>query len=253
MRVVWGLVGGFAVFGVLLFLLTSHTTPTDKDMQNNDVQVTPIHHATGVIRWGDTVVYVDPTGGAEAFVGQPAPHIVLVTDIHGDHLEPATISAVLGNAVLVVPQAVKDVLPADLAARAVVMANGDTHTEQGVTITALPMYNLPDAANSMYHPKGRGNGYLLERDGTRVYIAGDTAGTPEMRALKDIDIALIPMNLPYTMSVEEAADAVLDFKPRRVYPYHYDTSDINHFKELVHTGDPSIEVVLAEWYTKNHD
>jgi L-ascorbate metabolism protein UlaG (beta-lactamase superfamily) len=153
--------------------------------------------------------------------------------------------------VLIVPQAVKDLLPPDLASRAKVLKNGETITESGFQILAVPMYNLPEVADSR-HAKGRGNGYVIERDGSRLYVAGDTAGIPEMRTLKNIDIALVPMNLPYTMSVEEAASAVLEFKPKKVYPYHYrgqnGLSDVSRFKELVNAGDPAVEVVLLEWY-----
>jgi L-ascorbate metabolism protein UlaG (beta-lactamase superfamily) len=215
------------------------------------VEVMPISHATGILKWGSTLVYMDPTGGKEAFDGKPEADIVLITDIHGDHLNVETLEAVLGDATLIVPQAVIAMLPQNLAAKAVVMNNGDKRTEQGIEILAMPMYNLPEADDSR-HLKGRGNGYVLEREGYRVYIAGDTAGIPEMRSLTGIDMAFIPMNLPYTMDVEEAASAVLDFQPKKVYPYHYrgpeGLSDINRFKELVNQGGKDIEVVFGDWY-----
>ncbi len=221
---------------------------------SSPITVIPIEHATGILVWGDQVIYFDPTGGAEAFSGQPAASIVLVTDIHGDHFSTSTLSAVRGTSALVVPQAVQDQLPDDLKSSTIILANGSTTTQGGIAITATPMYTLPDADNADKHTKGRGNGYLLEKGGYRVLIAGDTAGTPELRAMRDIDIAFVPMNLPYTMSVEEAAEAVLDFKPRIVYPYHYRTpdglSDVERFKQLVNDGDPNIEVVLAKWYPK---
>jgi L-ascorbate metabolism protein UlaG (beta-lactamase superfamily) len=204
-----------------------------------------------VLKWGDTVIYTDPVGGAAAFQGQPAPDLIVVTDIHGDHLSTSTLSAVIGDAALVVPQAVKDLLPEGLVSRAQVMKNGENISERDLSIEAIPMYNLPEADDSR-HAKGRGNGYVLERDGFRVYIAGDTAGISEMRGLNNIDIAFIPMNLPFTMSVEDAADAVLDFKPKQVYPYHYrgqdGLADVNKFKQLVDAGNEDIEVVLVDWY-----
>lgn len=218
-----------------------------------DIHIDPIEHATAVITWGDTVFYLDPLGGAEAFAGKPAPHIVLVTDIHGDHLSADTLVSVIGEATLIVPQAVKDELPDELAGRAQVLGNGERIEARGFTIEAVPMYNLPDADNSNFHTKGRGNGYVIETKGAeRLYIAGDTAGTPEMRAMRDIDVALVPMNLPYTMSVEEAADAVLAFKPKTVIPYHYrgpgGLADVARFKELLAAGNPDIEVQLLNWY-----
>jgi|SRR3989344_3374435 len=218
---------------------------------NESFHVTPIMHATAVLTWGDTVIYTDPTGGAEAFANQPSADIILMTDIHGDHLSTSTLAAVIGDATLIVPQVVKDLLPTNLAVRAKVLKNGETVSEQGLQILAMPMYNLPESADSR-HTKGRGNGYVIGRDDFHVYIAGDTAGIPEMRALTGIDIAFVPMNLPYTMSVENAADAVLAFKPKQVYPYHYrgqdGLADINTFKQLVNAGDPNIEVILVDWY-----
>ncbi len=224
----------------------------EQSMQHDDIQVTPIKHATAVIRIAGKTIYTDPTGGVEAFVGQPPADIVLVTDIHGDHFSTSTLAAVLGSAALVVPRAVKDLLPPELAEKATALDNDSSLTEQGLKITAVPMYNLPGAVNEGFHPRGRGNGYLVEGNGARLYIAGDTAGTPEMRALTDIDVALIPMNMPYTMNFEDAADAVIAFKPRKVFPYHYhgdnDAQNLSQFTQRVHRGDPTIEVVLAEWY-----
>lgn len=214
--------------------------------------ITPITHATAIISWEDTVIYADPTGEEEAFAGRPTANIIIVTDIHGDHFDVTALEAVIGeDTSLVVPKVVMDELPSDLATRAHVLGNGESITLQGVAITAIPMYNLPESPDSK-HPKGRGNGYVLERNGVRVYVGGDTSGIPEMRALKNIDIALVPMNLPYTMSVEEAAEAVLDFKPKAVYPYHYrgidGLADVEKFKQLVHAGDSAIDVVQLNWY-----
>mgnify|MGYP001583064934 CR=1 FL=1 len=214
--------------------------------------VLPIEHAAMILDWNGTSIYTDPTGGAEAFAGKPSATLVLVTDIHGDHLSTSTLEQGVGaNTALIVPQAVKDVLPETLAARARVLENGQTLTEGDVQITAIPMYNVPESPDA-FHTKGRGNGYVLEKSGARVYVAGDTAGIPEMRALERIDISFIPMNLPYTMSVEEAADAVLAFKPKQVYPYHYrgpdGLADVEKFKQLVGASDPNIEVVQLDWY-----
>lgn len=212
----------------------------------------PISHASVVITWGDEAIYADPVGGASAFEGQKKPTLILITDIHWDHLSAETLAVILPkNASPIAPKAVADILPEALASRAKVLANGEKIQQNGFNIEAIPMYNIPEKADA-FHTKGRGNGYVIERDGFRVYIAGDTSDTPEMRALKNIDVALVPMNLPYTMGVEEAARAVLSFAPKQVYPYHYrgpdGLSDIQKFKELVESGNPNIEVVLLNWY-----
>lgn len=257
MKTIWWLIGILAALVLLFYAFNSYIyneKQGDSAMRTGtpSVQVIPLEHATAVVRFDEAVIYTDPTGGADAFAGQPAPAIVLVTDLHGDHLSTSTIEAVLGNATLIVPQAVADLLPDTLSSRAVVMGNGQMRTEQDFEITAVPMYNLPDSENRDRHTKGRGNGYVVERDGFRLYIAGDTAGTPEFRSMSDIDLALVPMNLPFTMGVEEAADAVIEMKPAEVIPYHYrgpdGLADIGRFKELVNAGDSSITVTLLDWY-----
>jgi L-ascorbate metabolism protein UlaG (beta-lactamase superfamily) len=152
---------------------------------------------------------------------------------------------------LVVPQVVADKLTAADKEHLVVLKNGGETRQSGISIRAIPMYNLPESATAM-HTKGRGNGYVLGIGGKLIYLSGDTQGIPEMRALKNIDVAFVCMNLPYTMDVKEAADAVLDFKPKIVYPYHYrgkdGLSDINAFKKLVEAGNGHIEVRLRNWY-----
>lgn len=227
-----------------------------KQMQEGSAQskieITPISHATGVFHWGDTVFYTDPVGGAEAFKGKDEPDFILLTDIHGDHLNAETLKALnLGETKIIVPKAVQEKLPEELQSNLIVMNNGEKRNFMGFEIEAIPMYNLPQSGDAM-HVKGRGNGYVLEKNGERLYISGDTEDIPEMRNLKDIDVALVSMNLPYTMPVEQAAEGVLAFKPKKVIPYHYrgkdGFSDIEKFKELVNEGDENIEVELLDWY-----
>ena len=196
-------------------------------------------------------IYADPSG-AENFKGQKSPDIILITDIHGDHFDIKTIEAVQKTGtLLIVPQVVADKLPAADKTRMIVMKNGDATTQSFIMIRAIPMYNLPESPTAM-HTKGRGNGYVLGIGGKLIYLSGDTQGIPEMRSLQNIDVAFICMNLPYTMDVKEAADAVLAFKPRIVYPYHYrgkdGLSDIKEFKKLVEAGDKNIDVRLRNWY-----
>lgn len=224
----------------------------EEPMNNNNVEIIPISHATAILNWNNKVLYIDPIGEARAFEGRPQPDIILVTDIHGDHFSAETLEAVSQkNTVLIVPATVAAELSSSLAGKAIVLNNDETAIQNGFSIEAIPMYNLPESKDS-FHPKGRGNGYVIDSDGKRIYVAGDTEDIPEMRNLKDIDVALIPMNLPFTMTIESAADAVLEFQPKQVYPYHYrgkdGLSDIVKFKELVNAGNSDIEVIQLNWY-----
>jgi L-ascorbate metabolism protein UlaG (beta-lactamase superfamily) len=233
----------------LLFTYAQRPAADHEAVKGGELTIQPITHATLVLSYNGKNIYIDPTGGAAAFTGLGAPDMIVITDIHGDHLNPQTIDAInTAHAVLVVPQAVADKLPATTdKSKLVILKNGDKTTQLGIGIEALPMYNLPESATAM-HTKGRGNGYVLTIGGKNIYISGDTADIPEMRALKNIDIAFVCMNLPYTMDVATAASGVLAFKPKAVYPYHYRGQDTEKFKALVNAGDANIDVRLRDWY-----
>ncbi len=221
---------------------------TDK----NEIAVHSIMHASAVLSWDNSALYIDPVGSSTLFADMPKPQLIFITDIHPDHLSNDTLTALVApDTVIVAPQAVADKLTPSLLAQTVVLANGSSTSQNGFTIDAIPMYNLP-LDDKSFHTKGRGNGYVIAHGDKRVYVAGDTSDIPEMRALKNIDIAFIPMNLPYTMTVESAASGTLAFAPHHVYPYHYrgtdGFSDVNKFKLLVNEGNPAIDVVLLDWY-----
>jgi L-ascorbate metabolism protein UlaG (beta-lactamase superfamily) len=201
-----------------------------------------------VLSKADLAVYVDPVGGAEAFKGLKKPDIIIITHIHGDHLSVETLNALdTQNATILAPQSVADKLPDTYSNKLQVLANGQSADLSGISIKAIAMYNLPPSEDA-HHPKGRGNGYVISDDTGKIYISGDTEGTPEMRSLKNIDVAFVCMNLPYTMDVQQAADAVLDFKPAIVYPYHHRGQDIETFKKIVNTQNDDIDVRLLNWY-----
>lgn len=221
-------------------------------MKKGNLVIQPILHGTLAFQYEGNLIYVDPYGGAEAFQGIAKPNLILITDIHGDHLNEETLDAINTEGIkLVVPQAVADQIAQKYQSQLVILANGEQSKQLGIGIEAIPMYNLPESADAK-HVKGRGNGYLLHIGKKKVYISGDTADITEMRELKDIDIAFVCMNLPYTMTIDQAASAVLDFKPKVVYPYHYrgnpDMSDTEAFKKLVNDQNPEIDVRLRNWY-----
>lgn len=237
---------------LLLTMLSAHAQRADADhemVNGGELTIQPIVHATMVLTYQNKNIYIDPTGGADAFKGLGVPDMILITDIHGDHLDPKTIDAInTAHAIIIVPQAVADKLPATTdKAKLVILHNGDQTMQLDISIKAIPMYNLPESPTA-FHTKGRGNGYVLVIGGKNIYISGDTADIPEMRSLQNIDFAFICMNLPYTMDVNTAAQAVLAFKPKVVYPYHYRGQDVNVFKSLVNAGDKNIDVRLRNWY-----
>lgn len=244
----------FTLLLTLCFTITiaQRAKPDIIKTDEGPITIQPIVHGTLVLQWNGKTIYVDPYGGADAFKGIDAPDLILITDIHGDHTNLETLKGLdTKKAIFIVPPAVADLLREDYEKQLVVIKNGGMSSQNDIFISAVPMYNLPEDDTSR-HPRGRGNGYLLNLGGKNIYISGDTEDIKEMRILNRIHIAFICMNLPYTMDIMQAADAVLDFKPKIVYPYHYrgkpNMSDTEAFKKLVTTKNSKIEVRLRNWY-----
>jgi L-ascorbate metabolism protein UlaG (beta-lactamase superfamily) len=212
-----------------------------------DIVITAIQHASVQIEQGGKVIQVDPAQG-DFSKAKPA-DLVLITDIHGDHLSPDIIAKVRKTGVpVVMPAAVQQQAGDKIPAPVEVMANGAAKTVAGVSIEAVPMYNIErgPSPGQLFHTKGRGNGYILTLGGTRVYLAGDTECTPEMKALKDIDVAFLPMNLPYTMTPAEAAACAQTFKPKVAIPYHYRGQNPQEFADALKGS--GVDVRLLNWY-----
>lgn len=218
--------------------------PTD----NGQITIHPISHASFVMETPGGVIYNDPVGEASAYEGLPAPDLILISHEHGDHYNADTLAALaVGDTRMIVNPAVYAMLPDEMKERATEIGNGQSASYGDITVEAIPAYNITED-RLQFHPEGRDNGYILTIDGMRVYIAGDTEGTPEMRALSDIDLAFVPMNLPYTMDVTQAADAVAEFAPTYVYPYHFRDSDPAQFAALVADSGATTEVRMGSWY-----
>lgn len=212
---------------------------------NGDLVIQPIRHASFVMNWNGTTIYNDPVGAATLYSALPRANLILISHTHSDHFSTTTLNSVTGaTCVIIAPRAATNTMNAALRALTTVLTNGTSASVGAIRIEAMPAYNDN-------HPLGTGNGYVLTLGGKRVYIAGDTGDIPEMRALTNIDMAFVPMNLPFTMSVASASDAVRQFRPKVVYPYHYSPStppsDVNLFKSLV-GADLGIEVRLRKWY-----
>ena len=203
------------------------------------LKITFVGHGTLMFTCGTTVVHVDPWSQKANYAKMPKADVVLVTHGHGDHLDPEAIAAVRKEGTTVL-------LPAKCAAAvtgSVVMKNGDARTIKGMKVEAVPAHNLVHerAAGVPYHPRGEGNGYVITFGDTRVYVAGDTENTADMKSLKDIDVAFLPMNLPYTMTPEMVADAAKAFRPKILYPYHTGKTDTSALVKLL-AAEKSIEV-----------
>jgi L-ascorbate metabolism protein UlaG (beta-lactamase superfamily) len=208
-----------------------------------NITIQPINHATLELTYAGKVIDIDPVAQAN-FEGLPAPDIILITDIHQDHLDPSTVAKRRKDTT-------KTVAPAAAASKlqnAIVIKNGETKDVDGIAIEAVPMYNLQrgPSPGQLFHDKGRGNGYVLTLGGKRVYVAGDTECIPEMKTLKNIDVAFVPMNLPYTMPPSKAAECVKAFKPKIVYPYHYRGQNLDEFANALKGS--GIDVRIRDWY-----
>lgn len=208
---------------------------------SGNVEVTFIGHGTLMLQYGGKVIHVDPVAGYADYTTLPKADIILLTHHHGDHLE----ATALMHSRTEKTKVVLTEICAERVMDGIVMKNGDIVEVEGIQIEAVPAYNLVHKRENgkFFHPKGEGNGYVLTFGDTRIYIAGDTENTPEMKALKDIDYAFLPMNLPYTMTPEMVADAAMAFRPRVLYPYHYGETDIAEIESLL-KDEKDIEVRL---------
>lgn len=238
-------------FIVPIFLLTLAVPSTRASAQETfqedvlptsagDLTITFIGHGTLAFRLNDRVIHVDPVSREADYGAMPDADVILVTHEHGDHLDPDAIAEIRTADTEVV-------VSASCAGRlegATVMENGETRTVGGFLVEAVPAYNVVHTRSSgePYHPKGNGNGYVVHFGETRVYVAGDTENSPEMKALEDIDVAFLPMNLPYTMTPEMVADAATAFRPRILYPYHYGDTDPGELVRLLEGEDIEVRV-----------
>jgi L-ascorbate metabolism protein UlaG (beta-lactamase superfamily) len=204
-----------------------------------DLEITFIGHGTLRMTFGGKVIHIDPYSKLTDYAQLPKADLLLMTHHHPDHLDPEALKLVRGEKTTVVGSA----LCAEKVPGTIVMKNGDTRTVEGIGIEAVPAYNVVGKRDNgqPWHAKGEGNGYILTFGETRVYVAGDTENTPEMKALTKIDVAFLPMNLPYTMTPGMVADAAKAFKPKILYPYHIGETDVGKLVELL-KDSPEIEV-----------
>jgi L-ascorbate metabolism protein UlaG (beta-lactamase superfamily) len=204
-----------------------------------DLKITFIGHGTLIFNFGGKVIHVDPYSTLADYSILPKADLILVTHEHRDHLDLKALNMVRTEKTVVV---LTETCAKQLQG-GIVMMNGDVKTVEGFKIEAVPAYNIVHKRDTgqPFHPKGVGNGYIITFGDKRVYVAGDTENVPEMKGLKNIDIAFLPMNFPPTMTPEMVADAAKAFKPKILYPYHFGETDTSRVVNLL-KGTPEIEV-----------
>ncbi|MGA9293992.1 MAG: MBL fold metallo-hydrolase [Ignavibacteriaceae bacterium] len=193
--------------------------------------ITFIGHASLVFNYNNLVIHVDPFSRLADYSSLPKADLILITHEHGDHCDPEAVKQIrTENTDVVLTEACKGKISGGI-----VMKNGDVKTVKGIKIEAVPAYNIVHKRDNSepFHPKGTGNGYVIHFGDKKIYVAGDTENIPEMKDLKNIDIAFLPMNLPYTMTPEMVADAAKSFMPRILYPYHYGETEVSKIVDLM--------------------
>ena len=239
------------ILTAFIFVLFTMTEAIAQEQFERDVistsggnlEITFIGHGTLMLAYNNNIIHVDPYSKLADYAKLPDADILLLTHHHRDHLDtPALQQVRTDNTVIVMTETC-----AQAIGPGVIMKNGDVQTIKSIRIEAVPAYNLVHKRETgqVYHPKGEGNGYVMTFGDTRIYIAGDTENTPEMKGLKYIDYAFLPMNLPYTMTPEMVADAARSFKPKVLYPYHYGETDTERIVALLQ-GMPEVEVRIRK-------
>lgn len=208
-----------------------------------DLWIHFIGHGSLMLSFNNRIIHVDPFSKLADYSKLPKADLILITHEHRDHLDPAAIDRIkTTNTKIILTEKC-----AEKVSGGIVMGNGDVQTVMGITIEAVPAYNIIHKRDNgqPFHPKGQGNGYVLTFSDKRIYVAGDTENTPEMKSLKNIDVALLPMNLPYTMTPEMVADAAAAFRPKILYPYHYGDTDPSRVVALL-KGEKEIDVRIRK-------
>ncbi len=239
----------FALFFMVFFLIVSTGLAEQRfetdviKTQAGDLTITFIGHGTLMFNFNGKIFHVDPWSKLADYSKLPKADFIVITHEHQDHLDVDTINKIrTKDTMIVCNEKSQKKIRQSLA-----MRNGDKKNLNGVLIEAVPAYNLLHMRKpgEPYHPKGVGNGYIFTFGDKKIYVAGDTENTPEMKKLENIDVAFLPMNLPYTMSPEMVADAAKAFKPKVLYPYHTGDTDISKLTGLMKETD-GVEVRLRK-------
>ncbi len=234
----------FLIFGLAMQAQFEETFEKDTiKTAGGDLEITFIGHGTLMFRFDGKVIHVDPVSDYADYTKLPKADLILITHEHGDHLDQEVID--------ILKKEGTDIILTEIChektGHGTVMGNNEVRTTKGFRIESVPAYNIVQKRSSgkPFHPKGNGNGYIITFGDKRLYIAGDTENTPEMKMLKKIDIAFLPMNMPYTMTPEMVADAAQAFRPMILYPYHFGDTDTSKLVKLL-ANEKNIEVRIRK-------
>ncbi|MFH0977064.1 MAG: MBL fold metallo-hydrolase [Spirochaetota bacterium] len=231
------------LFAILGMAKSVSLEAMEKDIiktSSGDLEITFIGHASLMFKINGKIIHIDPCGDEGDYTKLPKADMVLFTHDHSDHMDPAALKKIrTDNTAIVYTKKCAAKIPGGT-----VMNNGDVKTMLGIKIEAVPAYNIIHKRNDgqLFHPKSDGNGYVMTIGDKRVYVAGDTENTPELKSLKNIDVAFLPMNLPYTMTPEMVADAANAFKPKILYPYHFGDTDTSILGKLLKGSSTEIRI-----------
>ena len=234
------------VLSTFIFSLALTSPKFEEDIiptAEGPLKITFLGHATLYLTFKNMVIHIDPVSKYADYSQLPQADLILITHEHFDHLDPEAIEKIkTDSTVIIYTKKCAEIVPVGK-----ILHNGENIKIKGILIEAIPAYNIKHMRSPgvPFHPKGVGNGYILNLADKRIYIAGDTENTPEMKALKNIDVAFLPMNLPYTMTPEMVADAAKAFRPKILYPYHYGQTDPQRLVELL-KDTPEIEVRIRK-------
>jgi L-ascorbate metabolism protein UlaG (beta-lactamase superfamily) len=205
-----------------------------------DLEIIFLGHASLMMKFGGKIIHIDPVAKEADYSKFPKADLIFITHDHGDHMDPAALKILRTGTT----ETILTKKCASSVTSGTVMNNGDVKTVMNIKVEAVPAYNIVNKRDGglPFHPKGEGNGYVLTLGDKRVYIAGDTENTPEMKSLRDIDVAFLPMNLPYTMTPEMVADAAKAFKPKVLYPYHYGDTDTSKIVKLLKDSGTEVRI-----------
>lgn len=234
----------FLIFGLAFQAQSDNNFEKDTiKTAGTDLEITFIGHGTLMFQFDGKVIHIDPVGRYADYAKLPKADLILITHEHGDHLDQEVIDILKKEGTEIILTEICH----EKTGHGTVMGNNEVQTVKGFRIEAVPAYNIVHKRSSgqPFHPKGNGNGYIITFANKRVYVAGDTENTPEMKKLKNIDIAFLPMNLPYTMTPEMVADAAKAFRPAILYPYHFGSTDTNQLVNLL-KEEKDIEVRIRK-------